>query len=393
VGWPKKMLLAHKIELRPTPEQRVYLDKACGSKRHCYNQLLAHFSKPENKWSKAAAYQYYINVLRKEFAWYGEVSSRATRNAIDDLDSAFSQFFRRLKAKQQAGFPRFKKKDINDSFALREPAKFNCSGRELRLEKLKTKIEMRQALRFQGTPKQVTLSKRAGHYFASILVETNDYNPKDADRQPSVGVDFGLKDLAVLSTGKVFAANQQLKASLKKLAKLQRNLAKKVKGSNRRAKAKLALAKLHFRVAKQRQAALHGLSDYLTKTFDVITIEDLNVKGMVKHRTLSRAISDAGFGTLRRLVEYKAKLRNCVVVVANRFFPSSKTCSCCGKVKDRLTLAERLFICECGFSADRDLNAALNLDKYGRDTLQPDLKRASEQSQTVDRSTASALTV
>jgi putative transposase len=387
------MLLAHKIELRPTLEQQVYLDKACGSRRHCYNQLLAHFSKPENKWSKTTAYQHYINVIRKEFQWYSEVSSRVTRNAIDDLDNAFAHFFRRLKLKQKCGFPRFKKKDINDSFALRESAKFDVIGGELRLEKLKTKIKMRQPLRFQGTTKQVTISKRAGKYFASILVETDDYNPSDNDRQAFVGVDFGIKELAVLSTGKVVAANQKLKANLKKLAKFQRNLARKVKSSNRRAKAKLTVAKLHFRIAKQRQAVLHELSDYLTKTFDIITIEDLNVKGMVKNRKLSRAISDAGFGYLRQMIEYKAKLRNCVVVVAKRFFPSSKTCSCCGKIKENLTLAERIFNCECGFSTDRDLNAALNLNQYGQDTLQPDLKCAFEQSQTVDLFAAFVLTV
>ncbi len=363
------MLLSHKIELRPTPEQMVYLDKACGSKRHCFNQLLAHFSKPENKWSKVVAYQYYIKIIRKEFHWYNEVSSRVTRNAIDDLDNAFKHFFRRVKAKQKAGFPCFKKKDVRDSFALRESAKFDVVGRELRLEKLKTKIEMRQALRFQGIAKQVTISKRAGKYFASFLIETDDYNPNDVNREKSVGVDFGIKDLAVLSTGKHIEANQKLKANLDKLAKLQRHLAKKVKGSNRRAKAKLKVQKLHFRIAKQRQAVLHELSDTLTKTFNLITIEDLNVKGMVKNRKLSRAISDAGFGYLRQMIEYKAKLRNCTVVIADRFFPSSKTCSCCGKINTDLTLADRVFQCSCGFSADRDYNAALNLNQYGLDTL------------------------
>ena len=378
------MLLAHKIELRPTPEQAVYLDKACGSRRHCYNQLLAHFSQAEHKWSKAAAYQHYINVIRKEFDWYGDVSSRVTRNAIDDLDKAFSHFFRRVKAKQKAGFLRFKKKEVRDGFALRETAKFDVVGRELRLEKLKTKIEMRQTVRFQGIAKQVTISKRAGKYFAAILIETDDYPPSDINRQASVGVDFGIKELAVLSTGDKTPAHQKLKANLKKLAHLQRNLAKKVKGSNHRARAKLTIAKLHFRIAKQRHAVLHELSDTLTKNFEVITLEDLNVKGMVKNRKLSRSISDAGFGTLRQMIEYKAKLRNCVVVVANRFFPSSKTCSHCGTIKQNLSLSERIFICECGFSLDRDLNAAINLDKYGRDTLQRDLyKRASEQNQTL----------
>lgn len=387
------MLLAHKIELRPTPEQQVYLDKACGSKRHCYNQLLAHFSKPENKWSKAAAYQHYIKVIRQEFQWYSEISSRVTRNAIDDLDNAFSHFFRRLKLKQKAGFPRFKKKDLNDSFALRESTKFKVEGRELRIEKLKTKIELRQPLRFQGTAKQVTVSKRAGKYFASVLVETDEYDPKDVDRKPSVGVDFGIKALAVLSTGEVFEANQKLKTNLGKLAKLQRNIARKVKGSLRRARAKLAVAKLHFRIARQRQAVLHELSDYLTKTFDVITIEDLNVRGMVKNRRLSRAILDAGFGYLRQMIEYKAKLRNCLVVIANRFFPSSKMCSCCGRIKEDLTLADRIYNCECGLSVDRDWNASLNLDKYGRDSLQPDLKRTSERVKPLDLSSAPALTV
>jgi len=250
---------------------------------------------------------------------------------------------------------------------VRESAKFDCVGRELRLEKLKTKIEMRQPLRFQGTAKQITISKRAGKYFASILVETNDCNRNDNDRQASVGVDFGIKELAVLSTEKVFAANQKLKANLKKLAKFQRNLAKKIKGSNRRAKAKLTIAKLHFRIAKQRQALLHELSDYLTKTFDVITIEDLNVKGMVKNRKLSRAISDAGFGCLRKMIEYKAKLRNCIVVIANRFYPSSKTCSCCGHKLESLKLSVRDWKCpECGSNHDRDLNAAVNIKNFGQ---------------------------
>ena len=388
------MLLAHKIELRPTPEQTVYLDKACGSRRHCYNQLLSHFSKPENKWSKSSAYQYYINVIRKEFDWYSEVSSRVTRNAIDDLDNAFKHFFRRIKLKVKAGFPCFKKKGIKDSFALRESEKFDVFGRELRIEKLKTKIEMRQPIRFSGATKQVTISKRAGKYFASVLVDTDEYNPNDVDRKPSVGVDFGIKELAVLSTGEVFAPNQKLKESLGKLARLQRNFAKKVKGSIRRAKAKLKIAKLHFRIARQRQAVLHELSNYLTKTFDLITIEDLNVKGMVKNRRLSRAISDAGFGLLRQFIEYKAKFRNCTVVIANRFFPSSKTCSCCGWKNEDLKLSDRIFICgNCGMIKDRDRNAADNLEKYGLDTLQPDLKCTLEQSKTCDLSLASVLTV
>jgi IS605 OrfB family transposase len=173
------MLLAHKVELRPTKEQAEYLDKACGSRRHCYNQLLSYFK--DNKWFKSSAYQHYINVIRKEFDWYTEVSSRVTRNAIDDLGNAFKHFFRRVKTKQ---------------------------------------------------------------------------------------------------------------------------------------------------------------SDYLTSRFDRIVIEDLNVKGMQKNHKLACSIVDAGFGYLRQQVKYKAELRNCELVIANRFFPSSKTCSNCGQIKTELRLID-----------------------------------------------------
>jgi len=360
------MLVAHKIELRPTPEQRKCLDRGCGHRRHCFNKLLEHFSQKDesgqlvNKWSKVAAYQYYIKVLRVEFPWYNEVSSRVTRNTIDDLDNAFKHFFRRVKLGQKPyGYPKYKKRDVKDSFALRESEKFDVDNRTLRLEKLKTRIEMRQFLRFRGTPKQVTISKRAGKYYALILIETDEYNPKDVNRQPSVGIDFGIKSLATLSNGESFPASQPLKKEMRKLKKLNRNLSRKVIGSNRRARAKLQLQKLYFRVARQRVAILHQLSDYVTKTFDRIVIEDLNVKGMIKNRKLSRAISDVGFGMLRQLIEYKAKFRNCGVVVANRFFPSSKTCSSCGQIKQDLTLKDRVYICDCGLVIDRDLNAAL----------------------------------
>lgn len=367
------MLLARKIELRPTQEQAEYLERACGSRRHAFNQLLAHFSQEDVKWSKKFANAHY-KTLREVFPWYAEVSQRVTRNAIDDLDNAFKHFFRRIKAGQKAGYPRFKKRGINDSFSLREKPKFDVVGRTLRIEKLKTRITMRQPIRFTGTPCQVTISKRAGKYFASILVDTVDYDHK-AQAYQSVGVDFGIKDLAILSNGKTFAANQKLKHNLRRLKRKQRALSRKQRGSNRRAKAKLAVAKLHYRISNQRQAVIHEVSDHVTANFKVITIEDLNVKGMVKNHKLARAVSDAGFGMLRQAIEYKARLRNAEVVIADRWFPSSKTCSLCGHEMATLPLSVREWQCpECETIHDRDLNAAANLDKYGRDTLQLDLK-------------------
>ena len=369
------MLLAHKVELRPTPEQARYLDRACGSRRHAFNQLLAHFSQEGVRWSKKAAHERY-RELRIEFPWYAEVSQRVTRNAVDDLDNAFTHFFRRVKNGEKPGYPRFKKRGLHDSFALREKPKFDVDGRTLRIEKLKTRIKMREALRFTGVPCQVTISKRAGKYFASILVETQEYDPKHQE-QESVGVDFGIKDLAVCSNGQIFAANQKLKHSLKRLARKQRALSRKVKGSNRRAKAKQAVAKLHYRIHNQRLAALHEVSDYLTAHFKVITLEDLNVRGMTKNHKLARAVNDAGFGMLRQFIEYKAGLRDCQVVIADRFFPSSKRCSTpdCDFVNESLSLSDREWDCpQCGTRHDRDHNASVNLDQYGRDTLQLDLK-------------------
>jgi len=317
----------------------------------------------------------FYREIRAAFEWYSEISYHISQNAVQDLNNAFSHFFRRVRLGKNPGFPKFKAKDIRESFSLRSPTRFGVFGRSLRIEKLKTRIDMRQPIRLQGKLKQVTISKRAGKYFASFLIDTEDYIQDYPNRQESVGVDLGIKTLATLSTGETFPNSRPLQKNLRKLKKLQRNLARKKKDSNRYARAKLKIQKLHFLIARQRAAIAHQLSNYLTKTFDRIVIEDLNVKGMMKNRKLSRAISDVGFGMLRHFIEYKAKLRKCIVVIADRFFPSSKTCSKCGAKKENLTLAERIFSCDCGLVIDRDLNAAITLNKYGRDQCQRDLKR------------------
>lgn len=394
------MLLAHRLELRPTAAQAERFARACGSRRHCYNQLLAHFQQPGEKWSKAAGYRHFIETIRPAFPWYNEVSSRVTRNAIDDLDDAYKHFWRRVRENKPAnpraktfrerfGYPAFKKKGEGDSFALRESAKFDVDGRSLRLERLPGRVEMRQPLRFtckpapqkdgtvkDGKPKQVTVSRQAGKFYASVLVDTDDYNPH-APEGEAVGVDFGVKSLATLSDGTRVPANQKLKANLKRLKRRQRRLSRKQKGSNRRAKARLSLAKLHKRIADQRRAVLHEVSDHLTRNYRVVCIEDLNVKGMAKNHRLARAVNDAGFGTLRTFIEYKAALRGGTVIVIDRFAPSSRMCCKCHQLHD-MPLDKRLMECDCSNVMDRDLNAAINILNIGLDTLTPDLKRAQE---------------
>jgi putative transposase len=383
---PNRQLLAHKIELRPDAAQIDYLNQCCGVRRHAYNKLLEHFRESGVKWSKATAYEYFVKTIRPQFPFYAEVTSRAARNAIDDLDNAFKHFFRRVKLGQKPGFPRFKRKDVNDGFALREAAKFDVEDRKLRLEKCPGLIDMRQKLRFDGKLKQVTVTKRAGKFFASILVETV-YAFEASARLASIGVDFGVRALATISDGTVIPANQKLKANLRRLKRRNRNLSKKQRGSNRRAKAKLALARLHERIANQRRAACHEASDMITRKADAVAIENLNVKGM----TPARAVRDAGFGMLRAMVEYKAKLRGVAVMIADRFYPSSKTCSACGCVKSGLKRDDSVFKCaDCGHEQDRDLNAALNLNRLH--TFAADVKRTQEERKTAPQGSAASLT-
>jgi putative transposase len=166
------MVLAHKIQLYPDAAQAEYLQRCIGARRFAYNALLAHFKQEGVKWSKSAAYEFFLREVRQP--WMGELTSRAPRNAIDDLHNAFQHFFRRVKAKQKPGFPTFHKKGINDSFALREKAKFDVDGRTLRVEKAPGRIKLRQRLRFTGEPRSVTISLRAGKFYAAVLVETED---------------------------------------------------------------------------------------------------------------------------------------------------------------------------------------------------------------------------
>lgn len=365
------MLLAHKIELRPTPFQAEYLNKCIGHSRNIYNNLLHHFSQDGFKWSKKEARVKFMELRATTCKYYDEISADFLRESINNLDNAYKHFFRRVKiGKGKAGYPTTRKLGVNDVCALRDKKKFTVDDDGLRFEKFNKRktqpaIKLREKLRFTGIVKQMNISKRAGKYFCSFLVDTEDYNPKDHNRQSSVGVDFGIKDLAICSNSKRFGANQKLKTSLKRLARKQRRFAKQVKGSNRRAKTKRAIQKLHKRIADQRMATLHEVSNYLTSNFDRIVIEDLNVSGMMKNGKLARAIADCGFYELRRQLEYKSQWRNCELVIADRWFASTKTCSHCGNKNNDIVLGVESWTCpRCQTWHDRDLNAAINLDNY-----------------------------
>ncbi|MDO9566671.1 MAG: RNA-guided endonuclease TnpB family protein [Candidatus Desulfaltia sp.] len=373
------MLLGQKIEIRPNAKQEEYFLKSVGIKRFVWNNCLSEWSDAYKRGYKPDEIyiQFFYKCLRERNTWIDEVSARIGRGAVDDLLLAFQRFF-----KKQSEYPKFKKRGVHDSFSIREKEKFSINGRKLKIEKLKTKINMRQKPRFEGIQKQITISCKGGKWFASILTDTskNPFIDKvPAENQGGVGIDMGIKHFAALSDGTIYEANQPLKKKLKKLAKLQRSLARKQRLSNRWHKVKEKIAKLYYYITCKRQAVLHEFTDYITKTYKLIVIEDLNISGMSKNHHLTRAILDVGMSELRRQLEYKSKFRGCELVIADRWFASSKICSQCGLKKDVLSLAERTFICSNGcISLSRDKNAAKNLLNYGRDWIERDQKRMPE---------------
>jgi putative transposase len=252
---------------------------------------------------------------------------------------------------------------------------------------------MSEEVRFQGKIMSYTVSRDVDRWYVSVLVETDVVElPKTGK---TVGVDLGIKTLATMSDGTTIENPKCLKKALNKLARKQRELSRKQKGSKNREKARIKVAKIHRTVRLARLDVLHQATTKLVRSYDTIVIEDLNVKGMVKNHKLARSISDCGFGMFRTMLENKCKMYGKTLVVADRFFPSSKTCSSCGHKKEELKLSERTFHCElCGFEIDRDLNAAINLEKYALvvQNLKP-VELASDLGKTKQRAMKQELTV
>ena len=359
------MLVAHKIRLDPNNVQATYLARAAGTARFAYNWALTewqrqyHASQADPLLSSPSetALRRQLNAIKREqFPWMLEVTKNAPQMAIIQLGAAFKNFFA-----GRANYPTFRRKGRDDRFTLSND-QFSVDAARIRIPKLGW-VRMRENLRFAGTVVSASVSRTAGHWFASITVDTpDDLLPPQADNQGTVGVDFGVTTLAALSTGERITGPKAHRRLLGRLKRLSRGLSRKVKGSANRGKAKARLARVHARIANIRQDSLHQLSHSLTSRFHTIGIEDLNVKGMIKNRCLSRAVSDMGFYELRRQLQYKADLRGGRVVVIDRWYPSSKICSSCGHQLESLPLAVRTWTCPCCCAVhDRDVNAAINL--------------------------------
>ena len=375
------MLKSFKTEINPTEEQKARIRRTIGTCRYVYNFYLGHNKALHDNGEKFMTGKSFSLWLNNKYipdnpdkTWIREVYSKAVKKSIEDGCTAFTRFF-----KHQSDFPKFKKKgksDVKMYFVRNNPKDCQCERHRLKIPTLGW-VRIKEKGYIPTTKdgymiKSGTVSVKAGRFYVSVLVEIPDVNI-DNNSNEGIGIDLGLKDFAIISNGKTYR-NINKSAGLKKLEKQlireQRSLSRKYENlkkgeSTQRAniqKQKLKVQKLHHKMDNIR-------TDYINKTIaeivktkpSYITIEDLNVKGMMKNRCLSKAVASQKFYEFRTRLKAKCDENGIELRVADRFYPSSKTCHHCGSVKKNLKLSDRIYRCECGYVADRDLNAALNL--------------------------------
>jgi len=367
---------SHVIRLNTTPEQEISFRKACGVARHAYTWALARWKEAQAAGKRVQLKDLkaeYNKIKGEQFPWVYEVTKCAPEQAFSDLGQAFANYWRMKeegtqpklkhprKDGEEAGFPHFKsKKRDRLSFYLAND-KFSVHGHTLRVPKLGD-VNMTEELRFQGKIMSATISSQASWWFVSIAVEVKYETP--THNGGTVGIDLGIKTLATCSDGRVFENQKHYRQNVRRIKGLSKGLSRKVEGSQNWWKNTKKLAKSHYRVACQRQDALHKMTTHVTRTHALIGLEDLNTKGMLANHCLAQAVSDASFFEVKRQLLYKAEQYGGYVQLVDRWYASSKTCSSCDWMNEDLTLAERVFIChDCGLVIDRDLNAAINIRK------------------------------
>ncbi|MFE5701258.1 RNA-guided endonuclease InsQ/TnpB family protein [Rhodococcus koreensis] len=357
---------AFKYRFYPTAVQAEQLCRTFGCTRYVYNRALAERTRAWLQDRRRVTYADTSKMLTgwkrdAETEWLAEPSKGPLQESLRQLQGAFERFWR-----TQAGYPQFKRKGRSKDSATYFSNCFTYRGGQVRLAKQSEPLDIRwsRPLPEGAVPSQVTVSRNArGQYHISILVEDTIAEAPSTDRV--VGLDAGITSLYTLSTGEKIPNPRHERTDRERLAKAQRMLARKEKGSRNRAKARLKVAKIHGRIADRRRDYLHKLSTRLVRENQVIAVEDLSVRNMVKNRSLSRAISDAGWSEFRSMLEYKAEWYGRRVVAVDRFHPSSKTCSVCGEVAGAMPLDVREWTCRCGVVHDRDVNAARNILAVG----------------------------
>lgn len=367
----------YKVELDLNNEQRTACLKHAGCSRFAWNWGLAKKQeayKQTGKMPTAVDLHKELNALKKtDYPWMYDVSKCAPQEALRDLDAAYKHAYRRVKEGKRGkkvGWPRFKsrKKAIG---GFRLTGSIHIFEDSIQLPRLGTvRLKEQGYLPVGAKVAQATITEKAGRWYVSVQQEQACGEIATGD-SPAIGIDLGIKALATCSDGSVHENPKALRTSLKRMQRLSRQHSRKQKGSKNRAKAKGKLARLHARIAHIRQNALHqATTAIVTKATSqrarCLSIEDLNVSGMLKNKRLSRAIADVGLYEFRRQLTYKAEAVGLPIRVVSRWYPSSKTCSCCGWIDEQQTLSDRTFVCQqCGVVLDRDYNAACNLATLG----------------------------
>ena len=362
---------AYKYRFYPTQEQQLLLAKSFGCARFVYNRFLAlrNQAYQDHKINVSyvdAAFLLTLDKQKDELSFLKEVPAVVLQQSLRNADTAYSNFF-----KKKAKYPRFKSKWDKQSIRFL-PNGFNYDGKySITLAKMDSplKIKWSRTIPRGAKIKSVTVSKEpSGRYFISFLCEDSVAQKPKTDK--TIGLDWGLKDFVTTSDGQKITAPKHYRQLEKKLAKVQRDLSRKQKGSNNRQKARVKVAKVHAKVTNQRKDFLHKLSSSIAHENQVICIEDIAVKNLSRNRHLSKSVMDSGWGEFVRQLEYKSQWYGRSLVKVDRFFPSSKTCSHCGCIKEHLNLSERNWTCsECGVVHDRDYNASVNIKAEGTAVL------------------------
>ena len=377
------MLRAIKIRLYPNKTQEQTLNKVLGCYRFVYNKMLAlkqeAYNRDKSNLGLCELSRFFHGELLKDeqYAWLKEQNTKVMKQAIRQMLSAYDKFF-----KQHNGFPKFKSKKDRQSalFPIDAISKGNTfETRHISLTKSLKNIKFRcsdlylsRLQKYNKNIRSATLSKtKSGNFFLSILIEMENAELKKFERtNKQVGIDLGVKDFVITSDGEVFENRHFFKKEEKQIKKLQRQLSKKVKGSNNRKKAQIRIAKLFERITNKKDAYIHYVANELLYYFDTIFMEDLNVQGMLRNHHLAKAIQEVGFYKFKETLVSKALVNGKQVVFVDRFYPSSKTCSVCGYKKRDLRLSDREWVCpKCGTNHDRDINAAVNILIEGKRML------------------------